>query len=494
MNIINYLKLSYLSLLLGILLSSCNYSAIQPFCPQNAIEFSNISIVNANCDLNNGSITITVIGDNGNLLYSIDSINFQSTGSFENLSTGSYFLQVKNAMGCFIILQYFIGNQPFDVNPVVLVQDATCGVADGAVTVTTGGIGGLSYSIDGGTFQSDSIFNNLFSGDYQIIIKDSNGCTLSQSFNIAETNDLDFIATTTNSNCGLSNGSINITASGGGGTYTYSLDGGQFKPINNFKNLTSGLYQVTIKDGNGCQFSKGVIVSDNVSFTVSIESTNANCENADGTINVVVTGGSGVFQYQLDNGNFQQNPLFTNLLSGSYIITVQDESGCEVSREGVVQANTSTVNLSFTTLDAGCGTNNGSIEVMASGGSGNFSYSLNGSSFQSNPVFSNLGRGAYGIIVQDDIGCSVTDNVSIMSGVSFQNQVGPIISTNCAISGCHASGTQRVNFEIFANIQARAAEIKSRTSSRDMPRGGGSLTQDEIDLIACWVDDGALDN
>jgi len=491
---INYLKLYYLNLLLGILLSSCNYSAIQPFCPQNAIELSNISIVNANCDLNNGSISVTASGDNGNLSFSIDSVNFQSTGSFDNLNAGSYFLLIKDATGCFVLQQFFIKNQPFDISLSFIAQDASCGLADGAVTVNAGGIGGLLYSIDGGTFQSDSIFNNLFSGDYQIIIKDRNGCTHSQSFNISETSDLDFIATTTNSNCGLSNGSINITASGGSGTYTYNLNGGQFEPINFFENLSSGLYQVTIEDINGCQFSKDITVNDNDSFMVSFEFTNANCENADGTINVVVTGGSGVLQYQLDNGNFQQNPLFTNLLSGSYIITVQDESGCEVSREVVVQANTSTINLSFTTLDAGCGTNNGSIEVMASGGSGNFSYSLNGSSFQSNPVFPNLDRGAYGIIVQDDIGCSVTDNVSIMSGVSFQNQVGPIISTNCAISGCHASGTQRVNFEIFANIQARAAEIKSRTSSRDMPRGGGSLTQDEIDLIACWVDDGALDN
>ena len=88
----------------------------------------------------------------------------------------------------------------------------------------------------------------------------------------------------TNSNCGLSNGSINITASGGSGTYTYNLNGGQFEPINFFENLSSGLYAVTIEDSNGCQFPKDVIVNDNVSFMVLVESTNANCQNADGTI------------------------------------------------------------------------------------------------------------------------------------------------------------------------------------------------------------------
>ncbi len=68
------------------MLSSCNYSAIQPFCPPNVIELSDTTIVNASCDSDNGSISVTVSGDKGNLLYSIDSVNFQSTGSFENLS------------------------------------------------------------------------------------------------------------------------------------------------------------------------------------------------------------------------------------------------------------------------------------------------------------------------------------------------------------------------------------------------------------------------
>jgi len=418
MNIMYTIKHQCLCLLSIAMLSSCNYSAIQPFCPQNVIELSNISIVKANCDLKNGSITVSAIGDNGNLSYSIDSVNFQSTGSFENLKAGSYFLQIKDAMGCFIIQQFVIENQP---------------------------------------------------------------------------SDLDFMAATINSNCGLSIGSINITASGGSEPYTYSLNGGQFGTIKIFENLNSGLYAVTIEDGNGCQISKDVTVIDNDGFMVSVESTNSNCENADGMINVVVTGSSGVLQYKLDNGNFQQNPLFNNLVSGSYIITVQDESGCEVSLEGMVLANPSTINLSFTTVSAGCGTNNGSIDVMASGGSGNFLYSLNDGSFQSNSIFSDLGRGTYDIKVQDDADCLVTSSASILSGVSYSNLVSPIISNSCAITGCHVSGTGRVNFTIFSNIQANATGIKSRTATGNMPRTG-SLTQEEIDLIACWVDDGALDN
>ena len=75
--------------------------------------------------------------------------------------------------------------------------------------------------------------------------------------------------------------------------------------------------------------------------------------------------------------------------------------------------------------------------------------------------------------------------------VGFLGVILPIIETNCAIPGCHTFGTQRVNFEIFVNIQDIADDIKSRTTSGDMPKGGGSLSQEEIDQISCWVDSGA---
>ena len=75
--------------------------------------------------------------------------------------------------------------------------------------------------------------------------------------------------------------------------------------------------------------------------------------------------------------------------------------------------------------------------------------------------------------------------------VSFSSVIQPIIQNNCAISGCHVPGPVRVNFEVVKQINENADEIKSRTQSLDMPRGDGSLSQEEIDQISCWVDSGA---
>ena len=78
------------------------------------------------------------------------------------------------------------------------------------------------------------------------------------------------------------------------------------------------------------------------------------------------------------------------------------------------------------------------------------------------------------------------------SEVTYSANISTIIEANCAISGCHA-GSVSPDFREFNTIQSKSDRIKVRTQNRTMPKNG-SLTQQEIDQIACWVDNGALDN
>ena len=78
--------------------------------------------------------------------------------------------------------------------------------------------------------------------------------------------------------------------------------------------------------------------------------------------------------------------------------------------------------------------------------------------------------------------------------ISYSRDVDPIIKADCAVPGCHVPGTGLPNYLEFSTVQALAPEIKSRTQSRSMPQGGRSLSIEEIDRIACWVDAGAPDN
>lgn len=77
--------------------------------------------------------------------------------------------------------------------------------------------------------------------------------------------------------------------------------------------------------------------------------------------------------------------------------------------------------------------------------------------------------------------------------VSYVADIKPIIETKCLLSGCHGSSPSLPDWGVLSEVQAQAQDIKRRTRDRSMP-ATGSLTQEQIDLITCWVDDGAPNN
>ena len=56
------------------------------------------------------------------------------------------------------------------------------------------------------------------------------------------------ITNVANSDCGKTDGSISVSASGGDGNYTYKLDNGSFGASNTFSSLTPGNYEVTVEE------------------------------------------------------------------------------------------------------------------------------------------------------------------------------------------------------------------------------------------------------
>ena len=75
--------------------------------------------------------------------------------------------------------------------------------------------------------------------------------------------------------------------------------------------------------------------------------------------------------------------------------------------------------------------------------------------------------------------------------ITFAATIKPIIDANCI--QCHGSGGIFPELTTHTLIQSHAGSVKSEVVSREMPKQG-SLTQDEIDAIVCWVDNGALNN
>lgn len=142
--------------------------------------------------------------------------------------------------------------------------------------------------------------------------------------------------------------------------------------------------------------------------------------------------------------------------------------------------------------DSDCSQDIGSVEVRAVGGDGTYEFKLDAGSFQAGVSFDDLAAGEHLVTVQDGMGCSASVSFTLASGVLF-DQIQPIISTNCAVSGCHDGSTNQVDLRPAANIKNRATSIQSLTEDGSMPpdTASTSLSANEIQLIGCWVDDGA---
>ena len=84
--------------------------------------------------------------------------------------------------------------------------------------------------------------------------------------------------------------------------------------------------------------------------------------------------------------------------------------------------------------------------------------------------------------------------------VSFEFDIKPILETSCLKAGCHGDVNSDVpsylDWSVFANVQQYATQIKIQTTNKNMPAdiAPEGLPQEQIKLIACWVNQGANNN
>ena len=164
-------------------------------------------------------------------------------------------------------------------------------------------------------------------------------------------------------------------------------------------------------------------------------------------------------------------------------------AGCS-KEDGQVDCSQVTLSFSMAVTDSECGLAQGSISISPDNGADIIRYRIDDQPFKSSSTFRNLRPGQYSVTVENANGCSQSQEVLVRSGISFKESVEPIIAKSCAISSCH-DGSGNIDYRVFSNFNP--ADMKARTQSRNMPKEG-TLTQEEIDAIACWVDDGAHNN
>lgn len=364
------------------------------------------AVTDASCGNADGVITATASAGVAPYKYSIDGINFQSSNTFSGLMPANYTITAMDAIGQVKTLYVVVADDCPGVTASAV--DAGCGVANGVITATpVGGVAPFEYSINGGlNYQNSNVFSGLASGTYTITIKDSRSLTGTTQVEVKD-RCISVTAVGVNATCGNNNGRITATAANGITPYQYSLDGTTWQNNPVFTALGAGTYTVTVKDGGALTaVSSNIVITNTAGPGITLNTTPANCNGKAGTVTAIASGGTAPLQYSIDGNNFQGSNVFTNVNAGPHAVTVKDANRCTATSPVQVAIDLSTAPiLAASPATATCPNDDGTITASVTGGTGPFQYSLNGTSWQQQPVFSKLPSGNYTVSIKDANAC-----------------------------------------------------------------------------------------
>ena len=148
------------------------------------------------------------------------------------------------------------------------------------------------------------------------------------------TSNLTLTITSTDLNsCSASDGSITASANGGGGPYQFALDAQSFGTSTKFTGLGAGMYQLKVKDKNGCERAISVTIKPTGStLAATFSLTNSSCKTSTGTLTINATGGTGPYTYRINEGTASPSNLINALAAGSYSVKVTDNAGCSITQ------------------------------------------------------------------------------------------------------------------------------------------------------------------
>jgi len=405
---------------------------------------SNYVITPVSChDGGDGMIEIMATGGNTRK-YSINNgSSYQLDSSFINLTSGNYSIAVSDDKGCLAtyntVPQVYVA-QPDSARILSITkQDLDCkNSQDGQISINGQGGNVLRYRIDpGSNYSVSSFYNGLSAGTYFVEIEDSKNCEIFFEPGVTSTQVLTEPDSLTlweikliEPKCsGYTDGSIEITATGGN-TKSYSINNGiSYQSTSVFTGLSSANYNIKVRDDKFCPVLKKVTTSvlldqpDSL-FVNAINVTDVTCKDFEnGEIEILSSGGNTPLSFSIDatKGFYVQSSAFTGLLPGNYVIGVQDANQCPLYSQVPLaiilnEPDSLTLRNIITTQVTCSGDKDGLLEITATGGNWPLTYAISGQATLngSNPVFSGLEGGNYLVNIIDSNACplKVVDGLS----------------------------------------------------------------------------------
>ena len=282
---------------------------------------------NATCNgASTGGLTVSATGGNGSYTYLWS--NGATTASITGVVADSYTVTVTDGNTCIATASGTV-TEPAAITLSAAITSAGCnGATNGEIDLTiTNGSGPFDIDWGGGINTEDR--TNLAAGTYSVVVTDQNGCSAVGSYNVSGTTAINITATTTNVSCnGGSDGAIDITVTGGVAPYIYNWSG-VLTSIEDLAGIEAGSYSVTVVDDSSCSTIASYTVTEPSAIVVAGTMTDNACpDSLTGAIDLVVSGGTGTYNYTWSNND--TTAALSGIAAGSFLVTVTDQNLCEV--------------------------------------------------------------------------------------------------------------------------------------------------------------------
>ncbi|MGB0881633.1 MAG: T9SS type A sorting domain-containing protein [Vicingaceae bacterium] len=402
-------------------------------------------VTQAQCGGNDGAITLSVNGTYPPFTFSWN--NGATSQDLTNIPAGNYTVQVTDANGCTDSLTFNLNNIS-SMSITSSTTDVNCvGGNTGAIDITPSG-GTLPYTFSWSNGATTEDINGLTAGNYTVNITDGTGCQFSEDITVGSLPPITIsLANSMDEFCGQVNGSISINVTGGSGSYGYSWDNGSSSQ--NLTNIAGGSYIVTVTDANGCQANETFNILNNVSncsaycyLTVQASTTDEDCGNGTGTIDVTIAQATQPYTYTWSNGATTEDQ--SNLNAGTYTITVTDANQCVETLDVTIGNNTGNLTIASNQLtNENCGNSDGTIDITVSGGTLPYSFSWDNAATTED--ISNLSAGDYTVTITDGNGCTFNETFNIV------NNTGNLAASTTILNEICGNSAGAINLTVTGN-------------------------------------------
>jgi len=303
----------------------------------------NATVTTASCGVANGSIQINVTDGSPASVppyqYSIDAgVSFQSSAlpqfTFSNIPGGPYMVVVKDANNTIYSQSVIVGGlSGASITPVP--QPAGCNNNDGSITIqTTGGLAGITYKLDNGTFGTNNVFTGLASGDHTVYVTDGNACSTSTTVTVPLNNTLSLTMGADATICEGKSTTLDAK-SPNGVSFSWSPATGLKSPsvLNPVANPTTTTTYTLTATWGACTQTGTETVTVNPAPVANAGPSDTTCYGKDVTLQGSGTG-AGTLTYQWNPGTFLSSrttasptvvrPTATTI----YLLRVTDGNGC----------------------------------------------------------------------------------------------------------------------------------------------------------------------